>query len=135
MIRRPPRSTRTDTRFPYTTLFRSLGIFGVEIHGRGEGTDDEIRHFGQRDVPGELRLGNLEPLGHSQLYAAIIGIDRGLVVAASLEIGNILALSVFDLGQAKGRLIVEIFDYRDKIDTGVVIAKSEERMVGRKGVR
>src|SRR3546814_13184679 len=25
MIRRPPRSTRTDTRFPYTTLFRSGG--------------------------------------------------------------------------------------------------------------
>src|SRR3546814_4962726 len=28
MIRRPPRSTRTDTLFPYTTLFRSgLGLF------------------------------------------------------------------------------------------------------------
>src|SRR3546814_4404208 len=26
MVRRPPRSTRTDTLFPYTTLFRSLGI-------------------------------------------------------------------------------------------------------------
>src|SRR3546814_21097570 len=26
MIRRPPRSTRTDTLFPYTTLFRSLGM-------------------------------------------------------------------------------------------------------------
>src|SRR3546814_18094598 len=26
MIRRPPRSTRTDTRFPYTTLFRSQCI-------------------------------------------------------------------------------------------------------------
>src|SRR3546814_5906753 len=26
MIRRPPRSTRTDTRLPYTTLFRSCGI-------------------------------------------------------------------------------------------------------------
>src|SRR3546814_11814099 len=26
MRRRPPRSTRTDTRFPYTTLFRSAGI-------------------------------------------------------------------------------------------------------------
>src|SRR3546814_6177498 len=25
MIRRPPRSTRTDTLFPYTTLFRSVG--------------------------------------------------------------------------------------------------------------
>src|SRR3546814_8407642 len=26
MIRRPPRSTRTDTLFPYTTLFRSFGF-------------------------------------------------------------------------------------------------------------
>src|SRR3546814_2472748 len=26
MIRRPPRSTRTDTLFPYTTLFRSTGV-------------------------------------------------------------------------------------------------------------
>src|SRR3546814_12294843 len=26
MIRRPPRSTRTDTLFPYTTLFRSVGL-------------------------------------------------------------------------------------------------------------
>src|SRR3546814_20753045 len=28
MIRRPPRSTRTDTLVPYTTLFRSLVIIG-----------------------------------------------------------------------------------------------------------
>src|SRR3546814_9803372 len=28
MIRRPPRSTRTDTRVPYTTLFRSMGGLG-----------------------------------------------------------------------------------------------------------
>src|SRR3546814_9925059 len=28
MIRRPPRSTRTDTLFPYTTLFRSQEEFG-----------------------------------------------------------------------------------------------------------
>src|SRR3546814_2114024 len=27
MIRRPPRSTRTDTLFPYTTLFRSTDVF------------------------------------------------------------------------------------------------------------
>src|SRR3546814_10341064 len=38
MIRRPPRSTRTDTLFPYTTLFRSLerkfGLVGGDImHG------------------------------------------------------------------------------------------------------
>src|SRR3546814_4271758 len=31
MIRRPPRSTRTDTLFPYTTLFRSLNA-GKDAH-------------------------------------------------------------------------------------------------------
>src|SRR3546814_13356601 len=39
MIRRPPRSTRTDTLFPYTTLFRSdharAVIDGREQHQRG----------------------------------------------------------------------------------------------------
>src|SRR3546814_1490749 len=33
MIRRPPRSTRTDTLFPYTTLFRSDS--GLQISGDG----------------------------------------------------------------------------------------------------
>src|SRR3546814_19590864 len=35
-IRRPPRSTRTDTRLPYTTLFRSIG--------RGIALDDKRFH-------------------------------------------------------------------------------------------
>src|SRR3546814_19509302 len=30
MVRRPPRSTRTDTLFPYTTLFRSLTTGDVQ---------------------------------------------------------------------------------------------------------
>src|SRR3546814_6627095 len=37
MIRRPPRSTRTDTLFPYTTLFRS--IVGDVIIGKEGGAD------------------------------------------------------------------------------------------------
>src|SRR3546814_6500590 len=40
MIRRPPRSTRTDTLFPYTTLFRSTGI--------GDQRDEGDRHHHQR---------------------------------------------------------------------------------------
>src|SRR3546814_1207996 len=36
MIRRPPRSTRTDTLFPYTTLFRSFA--------RGEGGRVELEY-------------------------------------------------------------------------------------------
>src|SRR3546814_7246258 len=31
MIRRPPRSTRTDTLFPYTTLFRSPALFALLV--------------------------------------------------------------------------------------------------------
>src|SRR3546814_4330536 len=31
MLRRPPRSTRTDTLFPYTTLFRSLAVAAVSF--------------------------------------------------------------------------------------------------------
>src|SRR3546814_20783464 len=47
MIRRPPRSTRTDTLFPYTTLFRSTGAAQRQLrraglrlqgqHGQGAG--------------------------------------------------------------------------------------------------
>src|SRR3546814_9277856 len=33
MIRRPPRSTRTYTLFPYTTLFRSIGVPGFSVYG------------------------------------------------------------------------------------------------------
>src|SRR3546814_16570590 len=44
MIRRPPRSTRTDTLFPYTTLFRSLAVPEQEPHRHllhaGEAVED-----------------------------------------------------------------------------------------------
>src|SRR3546814_20838087 len=38
MIRRPPRSTRTDTLFPYTTLFRSSA--DIEVGDRDRTRDD-----------------------------------------------------------------------------------------------
>src|SRR3546814_16719613 len=44
MIRRPPRSTRTDTLFPYTTLFRS--IFGERKFDRGLGKRGTLIAFG-----------------------------------------------------------------------------------------
>src|SRR3546814_1448379 len=37
MIRRPPRSTRTDTLFPYTTLFRSADAEQAVVHGERAG--------------------------------------------------------------------------------------------------
>src|SRR3546814_9183744 len=44
MIRRPPRSTRTDTLFPYTTLFRSQGAVGARLQHQRAGDDG----FGHR---------------------------------------------------------------------------------------
>src|SRR3546814_5315334 len=44
MIRRPPRSTRTDTLFPYTTLFRSPAAEAAQIRNLTawrNGRDDE----------------------------------------------------------------------------------------------
>src|SRR3546814_3825794 len=47
MILRPPRSTRTDTLFPYTTLFRSIRLHHVEIDVRDDARDLKhlIEHF------------------------------------------------------------------------------------------
>src|SRR3546814_2498836 len=52
MIRRPPRSTRTDTLFPYTTLFRSLALQLDQASepGRNDGTKTGKRQQGRTDV-------------------------------------------------------------------------------------
>src|SRR3546814_13713953 len=47
MLRRPPRDTRTDTRFPYTTLFRS---YGREANSEWQGDEhDGIGRWLYRD--------------------------------------------------------------------------------------
>src|SRR3546814_20262938 len=56
MIRRPPRSTRTDTLFPYTTLFRSLleqrrrrgGVLAIGFLVGSGHRDDKSFHIGHR---------------------------------------------------------------------------------------
>src|SRR3546814_20536909 len=54
MIRRPPRSTRTDTLFPYTTLFRS----------------DDARHDDERDAVADAARGDLLTQPHQEHGAA-----------------------------------------------------------------
>src|SRR3546814_4440304 len=59
MLRRPPRSTRTDTLFPYTTLFRSLGLVlgaddrdhAVEVEKRDDVAADQIEPVGDLVEP------------------------------------------------------------------------------------
>src|SRR3546814_8543675 len=56
MIRRPPRSTRTDTLFPYTTLFRSLEAYdfttkrGSQFLGDYARGADPFANIGERTV-------------------------------------------------------------------------------------
>src|SRR3546814_10042737 len=51
MIRRPPRSTRTDTLCPYTTLFRSHG--GLDV-GTGQPLEEHISPFIEgQDIVGQ----------------------------------------------------------------------------------
>src|SRR3546814_14244601 len=55
MIRRPPRSTRTDTLFPYTTLFRSV-VLQVEaapgLARRQRARGERVEPVGDEDDPG-----------------------------------------------------------------------------------
>src|SRR3546814_6502003 len=60
MIRRPPRSTRTDTLFPYTTLFRSVLGFrdqfvGVDDQRRVEVAEHQVRRRALAQPPGWQR--------------------------------------------------------------------------------
>src|SRR3546814_15263542 len=89
MIRRPPRSTRTDTLFPYTTLFRSGGLLirqaefvgtlfpGAEL-GRVDAGDraesDERREIGARDARVIMVVG---PEVELAIGDAVIGIGVG----------------------------------------------------------
>src|SRR3546814_6768711 len=51
MVVRPPRSTRTDTLFPYTTLFRSIGLCDlVEALRDQVGADAVAGHEGERGL-------------------------------------------------------------------------------------
>src|SRR3546814_19446565 len=54
MIRRPPRSTRTDTLFPYTTLFRSGQQAGQDIP---RSVGDDARGVPRRGANARFRAG------------------------------------------------------------------------------
>src|SRR3546814_7942945 len=88
MLRRPPRSTRTDTLFPYTTLFRSAGIDGAvmgflagEQHRLtvGKHVESALMGDGLVAMPFQLQLG--DHLGPEQAD----GVGRDGVPIAGME--------------------------------------------------
>src|SRR3546814_17081542 len=105
MILRPPRSTRTDTLFPYTTLFRSVvEILGVEP--ARVGADRQARIETRQRLPDGLDL----DAANARL-AGILEIDRAArgerheagmqILDVVLEDGGIEAQR--EIGRAAGR--------------------------------
>src|SRR3546814_10603588 len=90
MIRRPPRSTRTDTLFPYTTLFRSEIVFLFNAPGSGLSLSQPslgpkvLKHGMQPDIPIGPALGGRQGTGDgfgpsiqvAEHGAATRGLDR-----------------------------------------------------------
>src|SRR3546814_15111568 len=66
MIRRPPRSTRTDTLFPYTTLFRSR----LATERGSERPDDRQDNHDRRDDARNL-VEQPQPLFRKRPFAAL----------------------------------------------------------------
>src|SRR3546814_6006001 len=79
MIRRPPLSTRTDTLFPYTTLFRSQGTgrrcrTGARPWLRALRDGSRHRSMGASGAPGSKVPQNVPPASHGLQRT---GTDRG----------------------------------------------------------
>src|SRR3546814_1843561 len=78
MIRRPPRSTRTDTLFPYTTLFRSVVVIHNCYFNEGvvetDGVDLTVRtNF---DLGAGGKLSNVLQLSHQLGYTIDGGVEQ-----------------------------------------------------------
>src|SRR3546814_8200513 len=93
MIRRPPRSTRTDTLFPYTTLFRSDARAIVYIAFTSDRhTPIEISDYADRYV--RDRLQNLPGVADVRIYgerrmAMRIWLDRARLAAYALTTDDV----------------------------------------------
>src|SRR3546814_21062581 len=69
MIRRPPKSTRTDTLFPYTTLFRSQRLIAANRRDHSLLAIEE---------PEAHLHPHLQRLVYKHLFETIVGLDSGV---------------------------------------------------------
>src|SRR3546814_17638120 len=90
MIRRPPRSTRTDTLFPYTTLFRSYWrmVGGTQHHDRATlgQRDDQTGRPGHAMGMNDDRLNIVER--YPPLFLTIKAGDKKSAIRGKMEINT-----------------------------------------------
>src|SRR3546814_10616179 len=110
MIRRPPRSTRTDTLFPYTTLFRSDGQDeanyddGAPSKALSVLLTTHSPHIASVAPLNALVLLRDEPGQGTRGYSTI---DAGFSVAEAEDIGRYLDVTRAELVFARGIILVE----------------------------
>src|SRR3546814_9293302 len=93
MIRRPPRSTRTDTLFPYTTLFRSRvknELLGHDVVAEEFGGDTQMVELSAKSGQGVDALLDAISLQSEvlELQAVAEGRATGVVIESSLDKGR-----------------------------------------------
>src|SRR3546814_8608073 len=78
MRRRPPRSTRTDTLFPYTTLFRSRDALAHHGNVEVRGFDSLLAHF-VAEVGGGILLRGLRAVSDFEYEFQLASMNRHLI--------------------------------------------------------
>src|SRR3546814_11298236 len=103
MIRRPPRSTRTDTLFPYTTLFRSLRLETVPGSVNARPRDYEYLFPLQANEPRVQQAwgGRHSHADAENRHAVDFAADPGTVVFAARD-GVVMRIRM-EIGRASGR--------------------------------
>src|SRR3546814_1035003 len=99
MIRRPPRSTRTDTLFPYTTLFRSLAPLGLLVRRVAE-------EGARRRELAELVAHHV--LGHQDRQELLAVVNRSEEHTSELQSLMRISYAVFCLKKKKMTKILSI---------------------------
>src|SRR3546814_20241273 len=84
MTRRPPRSTRTDTLFPYTTLFRSLLALAVLDRAGVDPAGQFFHHDGDRVIHHAIYAGSRNAIRLKRLMNGIF-----LIHVDGREIGRL----------------------------------------------
>src|SRR3546814_1754175 len=89
MIRRPPRSTRTYTLFPYTTLFRSLQVAFLRVRTQPAAGVARLPHqvLERTGQAAGVRLVGMDLLGHGLHHRLSQAVAR-LVAAAEDPVGR-----------------------------------------------
>src|SRR3546814_2459027 len=111
MIRRPPRSTRTDTLFPYTTLFRSVyeGNYSTYLEKKGKRLEQESREDAgrQKAIKDELEWIRQSPKARQAKSKARIKSFDQLVEAQEKRIPG-KAQIVIQVPQRLGGKVIEV---------------------------